>query len=134
MHILQPHIIYGDVSYFVIVVEESTKERNQLYGKVIFCHMPWKTQLSLSLSCLCEVCGQILGEYLYEIVQSLILYFHHHTICNRRLNHMWMRYYPLLKGIIDTIINIWKKFKVLQMTKNNYIFKLSVTVLKFWNN
>ena len=29
---------------------------------------------------------------------------------NRRMNHTWMRYYPLLKVILDTINNFWKSF------------------------
>ena len=62
------------------------------------------------LACLYVVHGQTLGEALPDIVQYSLLHFiikinFNVIIYNMRLNHMWMRYYPLLKGRLDTIID-----------------------------
>ena len=65
------------------------------------------------LECLYVSQEQIPGESFYDLVQSLITHFIirlncNVIICNGIPNTTWMRYYPLPKRIIDTIINFGK--------------------------
>ena len=96
MHILQPHIIWCHCVIFCDCGGRSHWISESIIYTIPLLSYSMKIHYNISLSCLYAVHIHMLGESLYDVVQSLLFHLHHQnllkiTIFNIILNTTWMR-------------------------------------------